>query len=70
MTTFSIGKLIQARSNMVASGKWIRGKVVGQEGAICIIDIGTAIVRVNQSTLRKDHDDWHDVPVPLGGRRI
>ena len=49
----------------VAARKWIRGKIIGQEGAICIIDTGTAIIRVNQSKLRKDHDDWHDVPVPI-----
>ena len=48
-----------------AHGRWIRGKIVGQEGAICIIDPGTALPSVNQSKLRKDHDDWQDAPIPL-----
>ena len=48
-----------------AYGKWVRGTVTSQKGAICILDTGTSLIRVNQSKLRKDHDDWHDVPIPL-----
>ena len=29
------------------------------------MDTGTTLIRVNQSKLRRDHDNWHDVPIPL-----
>ena len=29
-------------------GKWTRGKVVSQDGAICVIDMSGKLVRVNQ----------------------
>ena len=49
-----------------AYGKWVRGTVRSQTGAICILDTGTSLIRVNQSKLRRDHDDWHDVLIPPG----
>ena len=48
-----------------AHGQWLKGRISSQMGAICILDIGTNLLRVNQSKLRKAHDDWSDVDVPL-----
>ena len=48
-----------------AHGQWLKGRISSQSGAICIIDIGTSLLRVNQSKLRKAHGDWSDVDVPL-----
>ena len=38
----------------VNSGRWYKAGVVSQEGAICVIDTGTTVLRVNQSKLRKE----------------
>jgi hypothetical protein len=38
----------------VTSGRWYKGRVLSQEGAICVIDTGTTVLRVNQSRLRKE----------------
>ena len=35
------------------SGRWFKARVLYQEGAICVIDTGTTVLRVNQSNLRK-----------------
>ena len=28
------------------------------------VNIGTAVMRVNQPKVRRDHDEWHDVAIP------
>ena len=38
----------------VTSGRWFKARVLSQEGAICVIDTGTIVLRVNQSKLRKE----------------
>ena len=45
-------------------GRWIRGKVLSQEGATVHIHTDKAVTRVNQSKVRRDHDEWHDVSIP------
>ena len=45
-------------------GKWIRGKVLSQEGAMVHLHTNKAVIRVNQSKVRRDHDEWHDVSIP------
>ena len=47
------------------SGKWTRGKVISQKGAIVVVDVNGKLMRINQSKVRKDHDQWHDVADPL-----
>ena len=32
----------------VTSGRWFKARVLSQEGAICVIDTGTTVLRVNQ----------------------
>ena len=44
--------------------KWVRGTVINQEGAMVNVQVDSAIMRVNQSKVRRDHDEWHDVAVP------
>ena len=36
--------------------KWVRGTVISQEGSM--------VLRVNQSKIGRDHDEWHHVAVP------
>ena len=46
-------------------GKWIKGKLVSVEGSMVGVDLGTRIVKVNISKIRKDHNPVEDVDVPL-----
>ena len=52
-------------SKKKAEGIWVRGKVVSQEGAMVLVQVHTSVLRVNQSKVRRDHDPWHDVAIPL-----
>ena len=54
----------QDSSKFKDKGKWIRGKVLSQEGAMVHIHTDKAVIRINQSKVRKDHDEWHDVSIP------
>ena len=60
-------------SKKKSEGVWVRGVVVSQEGAMVLVEVHRAVLRVNQSKVRRDHDPWHDVAVPLksddGSRR-
>ena len=44
--------------------RWIRGSVISQEGAVVNVHVDNAVMRVNQSKVRGDHDEGHDVAVP------
>ena len=44
--------------------RWIRGTVISQEGSIVNVHVDNAVMRVNQSKISRDHDEWHDVAVP------
>ena len=52
-------------SKKKTEGIWVRGKVVSQEGAMVLVEVHQAVLRVNQSKVRRDHDPWHDVHIPL-----
>ena len=54
----------QDSSKFKDKGKWIRGKVLSQEGAMVHIPTDKAVVRITQSKVRRDHDEWHDVSIP------
>ena len=43
--------------------RWIRGTVISQEGAVVNVHVDDAVRCVNQSKVRHDHDEWHDVAV-------
>ena len=47
-----------------SEGVWMRGTVVSQEGAMVLVQLPTVLLRVNQSKVRRDHDEWHDVQIP------
>ena len=53
----------------IKKGQWIRATVVNQvgSGSMVIIDLGTRIIKVNQSLLRKDFDPHRHTDVPLSG---
>ena len=44
--------------------RWIRGTVISQEGSMVNVHVDNAVMRINQSKIRRDHDEWHDVAVP------
>ena len=52
-------------SKKKSEGVWVRGVVVSQEGAMVLVEVHRAVLRVNQSKVRRDHDPWHDVAIPL-----
>ena len=51
-------------SKKKAEGIWVRGKVVSQQGAMVLVQVHK-VLRVSQSNVRRDHDPWHDVAIPL-----
>ena len=56
---------VKDESKKKAEGIWVRGKVVSQEGAMVLVQVHKSVLRVNQSKVRRDHDPWHDVAIPL-----
>ena len=44
--------------------RWVRGTVISQEGAMANVHVDSTGLRVNQSKIKRDHDEWHDVAVP------
>ena len=38
---------------------------MSQEGVMVLVEVHRAVLRVNQSKVRRDGDPWHDVPIPL-----
>ena len=38
---------------------------MSQEGAMVLVQVHKSVLRVNQSKVRRDHDPWHDVAIPL-----
>eukprot|EP00439_Symbiodinium_sp_Y106_P053193 s5338_g7.t1 len=52
-------------SKKKSEGVWVRGIVVSQEGAMVLVEVHRAVLRVNQSKARCDGDPWHDVAIPL-----
>ena len=51
-------------SKVKCQGKWVRGKVLTHQGPMVTTEAQKAAVRVNQSKVRRDHDEWHDAPLP------
>ena len=51
-------------SKALKKDRWIRGTVISQEGSMVNVHVDNAVMRVNQSKIRRDHDEWHDVAVP------
>ena len=47
------------------SGKWIKGKIISVDGSMIGIDLGTRILKVNVSKIRKDINPIEDVDIPL-----
>ena len=51
-------------SNAWKKERWVRGTVISQEGAMVNVHVDSTVMRVNQSKIRRDHDEWHDAAVP------
>ena len=51
-------------SNALRKETWIRGTVISQEGSMVNVHVDNSVMRVNQSKIRRDHDEWLDVAVP------
>ena len=43
---------------------WARARVISQNRAIVTVETDKAVLRVNQSKIRRDYDLWHDGPLP------
>ena len=52
------------KSKKKSEGVWVRGIVVSQEGAMALVEVHRAVLRVSQSKVRRDGDPWHDVAIP------
>ena len=46
-------------------GRWIRGKVISHTKSMVTIESANNIHRINETKVRRDHDEWHDVPLPI-----
>ena len=44
--------------------KRVRGTVIPQDGSMVNVHVDNSVLPVNQSKIRRDHDEWHDVAVP------
>ena len=55
---------IDAKAKYKAVGRWARARLISQNGAIVTVETDKAVLRVNQSKVRRDYDPWHDVPLP------
>jgi hypothetical protein len=52
-------------ASKIRSGKWVRARVIKQQGSMVLVDTPHSVVRVNQSKVRLDGDPWHSIQVPL-----
>ena len=50
--------------NLNKREKWVRSIVIFQEGSMVNVHVDNSVLRVNQSKIRRDHGEWHDVAVP------
>ena len=55
---------IQDPSRKKDLGKWLRGRVLSQTGPMVMVDMFSEVRTVNESNLRRNHDEWHDSPLP------
>ena len=56
---------MKGESKKKSEGIWVRGKVVSQDGAMVLVQVHKSVLRVKQAKVRRDHDPWRDVAVPL-----
>ena len=61
-TVFLCGIRMILRRSQKAPGSEV---LLSQEGAMVLVEIHRAVLRVNQSKVRRGRDPWHDVAIPL-----
>ena len=49
---------------MKDQGRWIKGKVLLHQGSTVTTEANKTVIRVSQSKVRRDHDEWHDAQLP------
>jgi hypothetical protein len=54
----------QDHSKIKHKGEWVRGKVLIQTGPMVTIEALGTVQKINQPKVRREHDEWHDVPLP------
>ena len=47
-----------------AAGRWAKARIISQNRTIVTVETDKAVLRVNQSKVRRDYDPWHEVPLP------
>jgi len=47
------------------SGRWVRARVIKQQGSMVLVETTHSVVRVKQSKVRLDGDPWHSIQLPL-----
>ena len=52
-------------SKIKDQGRWIRGKVVSHTRSMVTLESLNGVHKVNETKVRRDHDEWHDVPIPI-----
>ena len=55
----------KVKSDGTHSGKWIKGKVISSDGSMVGTDLGTRILKVNISKVRKDINPIEDVEIEV-----
>jgi hypothetical protein len=52
-------------SKIKDQGRWVRGKVISHTASMVTIESATGVHKINETKVRLDHDEWHDVPIPI-----
>ena len=52
-------------SKIKDNGRWVRGKVVSHTKSMVTIETSAGVHKINETKVRLDHDEWHDVPIPI-----
>ena len=47
-----------------SKGSWKRGRVLATDGPMVTVEHEGGVQRINESEIRRDHDPWHDHPLP------
>ena len=47
-----------------SKGSWKRGRVLATDGPMVTVEHEGGVQRINESKIRRDHDPWHDHPLP------
>ena len=43
---------------------WVSAKVLSQQGPMVTAETHKSVIKINESKVRRNHDKWHDIPLP------